>query len=142
MGVRNHGVDTRWATREDGDIVAHLAKAVGFTFPGVELDWSTLAPYWLVGELDGQIVGALQVLIAYPVSRIDHMMIDPDLTNRERYCVIEAMTGHGELALGMMGCSLVSTSIDTDRGDASLRMAERRRWVDSGTVHHLWKRIR
>ena len=52
-------IDVRLAQNEDGIAIAALIKEMGFA--GIQdLDWSDIYPYWLVAEMDGEIVGAVE----------------------------------------------------------------------------------
>ena len=53
------------ASNEDGDGIHRLVLTSGFEIPG--LDWHDIYPHWLVAEIEGKIVGCLQVCLGKPI---------------------------------------------------------------------------
>ena len=49
-------MNVRLAQDSDGPRIGALAKASGFGVDGI--DWSSVHPFWLVVERDGEVIGA------------------------------------------------------------------------------------
>lgn len=134
-------VELRFAHDSDGPRVAEIAQACGFVFEGYEVDWSRLEPYWIVATIDERIVAALQVLPAYPIGRIDYLMIDPELGMRERAVTARRITDRAQDVLRLAGCPLAGSTINPEEDASYLRVAERRGWVVWNHVVSVVKRM-
>lgn len=130
-------VQVRYALDEDGPRIGELAALCGA--PG--LDWSRVAPYWLVALLDDEIVGALQMLYGYPLARIDFLWIDPALGRRERALVTRDITDFAIVMLHAGGCEIVASSIDSSL-KSYLRVAAGRGWSLVGETITVMRRLR
>ena len=92
-------VSIRMATNDDGPAVGALVEA---SLPSVDLgkiDWSEVSPYWLVAEVDDQIVGCLQIALGKPFGHLEHLALVPDLPDRTKAKAVKAMVMRG---LGML----------------------------------------
>jgi hypothetical protein len=132
----------RWALDADGPRVAELATACGLVFEGFEIDWSRLEPYWLVAEINDIVVAAIQVLPAFPIGRIDYLLVDPTLSKRTRAVAVKRITDHGTALLRLSGCQIAGSEISQKRNDDYLRVAIRRGWVVLSKTYSIVKRLR
>ncbi len=76
------GIKIRIASDDDGPTIGALAWDNGFRLKGVT--WDRVYPYWLVAELKGDIVGAVQISHGIPVARIETLCMSEKLSHRER----------------------------------------------------------
>lgn len=76
------GIKIRIASDEDGPTIGALAWDNGFRLKGVT--WERVYPYWLVAELEGRIIGALQISHGIPVGRVETLCMADGLSHRER----------------------------------------------------------
>lgn len=90
MTERHGNIVTRLATDDEGPVLHDLAKRCGFL--GGELEWRTVFPFWWVAECEGQILGAIQFLLSHPIARMEHLAIDPDLSDRTRGVIVLLLT--------------------------------------------------
>ena len=75
-------ITTRLATDEEGQAI----KALMSQFHAVEdwVDFSRVAPFWIVAEMDGKIVGCIQTLPSRPFGSLENLHILESLRKRER----------------------------------------------------------
>ena len=76
------GIKIRIASDDDGPTIGALAWDNGFRLKGVT--WDRVYPYWLVAELKGDIVGAVQISHGIPVARVETLCMSDKLSHRER----------------------------------------------------------
>lgn len=112
-------VRVRMATDADGPRIGELGVAQGLALDGI--DWSEVAPYWLVAETESgvwgagpgeaMIVGALQLCLAKPFGRLEMLYLDGALTQRQRARVGKALVGGGLLALKVFGAQFALAQV-------------------------------
>ncbi len=135
-------LEARWIREDDAPALAKLAKAAGFVFLGMEIDWASAAPYWLGVEREDVLVAALQVVAAQPMGKIDYLMVDPSLPLLVRTRVVVKAIDTAQDFLRRAGCQLVASYIAPDRNDDYLSAARERGWVERESVVSLWRRLR
>lgn len=88
------------ATNADGPRIGELIQAAGFDVIG--LDWSMVAPYWLVANIGNEIIGCLQVCLGRPVGQLENLVMDDSLSHREKAMTVKLLleTGYETLRLG------------------------------------------
>jgi hypothetical protein len=59
------------------------------------LQWDRIAPYWLVAEIGGEIVGALQTCPSRPIGRLEMLSLDRDLTHGAKALTVKALAYGG-----------------------------------------------
>lgn len=59
------------------------------------LQWDQIHPFWLVAELDGKIVGALQTCPSRPVGRLEMLSISRDLSGPAKALTVKALAYGG-----------------------------------------------
>ncbi len=69
-------VDYRLARANDGPAIGKLMNEAG----DYGVDWSTVDPsnWWIVAERDGDVVGAVQVIMSRPYGYIGEIIVRPD----------------------------------------------------------------
>ena len=89
-------LSVRLAQNEDGEAIKRLVQTgpEAFAPEGVDLDWTDIYPFWIVAEQGDRIVGALQVIPARPVGRVEMLSVDPELPDRERARVVRLFLDH------------------------------------------------
>ena len=97
-------VTIRMAENSEGRTIGALVVAAGFDV--ARLDWAVVNPWWLVAEIDGHIVGCIDILPSRPVGRLEMLAVHPELSNRKRAKVVKALLGHGLALLQRAGCEI------------------------------------
>ena len=102
-------ISIRLATNDEGPIIKGFVAATGF----VEdyLDWSQIFPFWLVAEVEGEIVGCLQVCPSRPIGRLEFLYTVPELSHKMRSLVVWQLIVTGKEVLRHEGAQLVSAVI-------------------------------
>jgi N-acetylglutamate synthase-like GNAT family acetyltransferase len=67
------------ASNAQGEAIGQLVRDAGFEVEDVE--WSDIAPYWLVAVQDGEVVGCIQVAPAKPFGRLEMLAVSAELTD-------------------------------------------------------------
>ena len=116
----------RIAENADGKQIGELAWAAGFTVEGV--NWEDVYPYWLVAELHGGIVGAIQVLPGKPVGRLEMLCVDKSLRKRDRGAVVMALLYQALAVLELHGSQLASGFLPTEMQSYARVIAKRGAW--------------
>lgn len=70
---RTH-IMVRAAVDADGEQIGALVWRAGFTVESI--DWTHIQPYWLVAEVNGTILGAIQMCPGKPMARLELLSID------------------------------------------------------------------
>ena len=110
LAADRKAIDVRLAQNKDGDDIHGLVSSSGQEISG--LDWSDIYPYWLVVEMDGRIVGCLQVCAGKPMGRLDWLAYDQGLSHQSRARVIKIMVDQGFLVLKLHGAQIVACMVD------------------------------
>ena len=100
----------RLATDADGTAVGDLVWRGGFRVDGI--DWTDLGSYWLVAENGVGIVGCLQVLPGKPIGRLEFLVVDEELTHRERATISRDLSIQGYATLKLAGAQAASNLVD------------------------------
>ena len=134
-------VTIRIATDADAPVVQALAeKDAGFSFEGWTLDWSHIFPDWIVAEVEGKIVAALQVLPGKPVGRMEILSVDPTLSQATRTHVVKRITDWGVAFLVSQGCDGAMGVIPEEWSSYKV-IAERKGWVSISKGDLMLKRL-
>lgn len=134
-------VEIRLATDYDGPALRKLASDSGLAFEGFSLDWSRVAPYWLVADTEDGIVAALQVLVSFPIGRIDCLLRDATASKAILAKSVARLVRQAENMLRVAGCEVAGSYIATKREDDFLELAEQRGWVPMQEVVQLFRRL-
>lgn len=133
--MKENPVKTRLALDGEGSLVATLAAHSGFCFKGWDIDWSRVHPHWLIAEYEGRPIGTINVCLGRPVTRLEIMGIDPEVSQRIRGCTALALTDAGSVIARQYGAEAISGLIPFDNPSYK-RVALRRGWIvlDSGNL--------
>lgn len=117
----------RLAQPEEGPLVGSLVKAYGG--PAWEwIDWSSVYPYWLIGEVGGTPRGVIMALPGRPFGFIDHLFIDPTCTARQKAVLARDLSYAALEACRQFGAQLTTSYLRST--DASWEaIATKRGWV-------------
>ncbi len=94
-------IDIRVAENSEGDIVQELVKQAGLDIVGA--DWSDIAPYWLIGRIDGEDLATVQVCPAKPIGSLKFLAVQKGLSNRKHALLVAQMTKQGFAVLARSG---------------------------------------
>ena len=97
-------IEVRLASNEDGDDVHRLVLAGGEEISG--LDWHDIYPHWLVAEIEGKIVGCIQVCLGKPIGFLDGLLLEQGLDHQINARLIKALTHQGFLVLEKYGAQV------------------------------------
>ena len=122
-------VDVRWAHPSDADSMARIAESSGFVIPGVEIDWSKLGHSWIAAEIDGEIVGACQILIGYPVGRVDYLLLDQSLPKVTKAIVVVTMIRVMSQMMKAAGVEVVCTYVNEEKDPSHYGMLLEEGWI-------------
>lgn len=131
-------ISIRLAEDADGPRIGELARASGFGVEGI--DWTSVHPHWLAAELDGRVVGAIQIILSKPIGWLEMLSLDPDLTPREQAMAVKALVERGLLSLKVFGAQLAMGVVPSEMVGYQ-RILERRGAVDTGSGHTWAKRL-
>lgn len=100
---------------EDAPMVRELVTR---QYPYLDaLDWTKIAPWWLIAVQDERIVGALQIGASLPIGRIEYLCISPALRHADRaraaFHLMHTALGY----LRRLGCSMAQGIIGKPYSD-------------------------
>lgn len=95
----------RFAHDAEGNAIAQMVHTCHDQIPNVS--WQKIAPYWIVAEHEGEIVGCLNVCYAVPIGRLEWMSFIPGLPYKTRALSVKALMALGQIALKQTGSSAV-----------------------------------
>jgi len=104
------------------DLVDQATKAFGWQYPAC--DWSRVAPFWYVADLQGWLLGAVQVCVGLPLSRIELLSVHQGLSQTKRAKVVKALLGRALHDLQVNGATLACGMIPMV-DDEFVRIVER-----------------
>jgi hypothetical protein len=104
----------RIASDDDGPEIGRLAYEQGFAVEGI--DFSHVHPYWLVAEIEGKIVGALQLCTGLPIGWLEMLFLDPKLSKPDRIRTFKALVERGLFALEAFGSQVAMWSVPHELG--------------------------
>lgn len=95
----------RLATDQDGESVRELVeKQHGMAD---FLTWDHIAPYWLVAEIDGEMVGAMQTCPSRPVGRLEMLSLSRGLSPAAKALTVKALAYAGMAVINGHGAQQV-----------------------------------
>lgn len=100
----------RAARNDEGEAIHALLDAQttvsGWRLPKVR--WDRVAPFWYVAEIQGVLLGAVQICIGWPVGRIELLAVLPGLSKTKRAKVVKALSYHVFAAMRLDGTELAA----------------------------------
>jgi hypothetical protein len=104
------------------------------------LQWDRIAPYWLVAEIGGVIVGALQTCPSRPIGRLEMLSLARDLCPRAKAVTVKALAMAGMSVILGHGAQQVQMFVPEDLTEYRA-ILESRGAVVLDTGHMLAKRL-
>lgn len=87
---------------EDTPRLGQLAQS---RFKDQQIDWSACEPDgWILAELDGEVMSAIQVCPMKPIGVVEHWVVDESLSHRERFRVLGSLAHAAFDVLDSAGC--------------------------------------
>ena len=105
-------VTVRMAKNEEGDTIKGFAFEVGFV--DKDIDWSNIEPYWLVAEMEGMVIGTIQVCPSRPIGRLEVLYVIPEVKNELRRIAVTMLMMTGIQTLRENGAQLVGGLVDLE----------------------------
>ena len=103
-------IQIRMALPDEGPAIGELE---GFKFKGWEMDWSDIGEGWLVAEMDGRIVGAIQVSPGKPFGRLESLAVEKDLGLKARAVIVKKLCYAALATLRALGCQAAIGMVQT-----------------------------
>jgi len=130
----------RLAQNSESEIVAALVEP-HFQMGGWELDFSAIFPYWLVAEIAGEVVGAVNIRISIPLSSIEMLVVKDELDGDERREVVPMLIDAAMTICAAHGASGASTMV-SDENAGFLKSLEQNGYVVGNRGSTVFGRIR
>ncbi len=131
-------IKIRIAQNSDGKIIEHLVKSSGFDIK--DIDWNDVYPYWLVADLNGEVIGCIQTCISKPIGRLEMLAVIEDLNPVLRSIVVKSLLYAGGATLKAAGAQIAMSMIEF--GSQSFKkLLKRRGCVVVGQGNMIAKRL-
>ncbi len=108
-------INMRLAVADDAIAMECLADYSGFFTIGFDIDWSDIYPHWIVAEIDGTVVGAIEVCPGKPIGRLEFLMIGPGLSHTRRAKVTMQLIYAGMATLRQGGSQLCCWTVSFEQ---------------------------
>ena len=116
----------RAAEDAEGEAIHALVDAstaqYGYTIPACS--WARVKPFWYVAEIQGELLGAVQICIGWPVGRVEMLSIRPGLSHTKTAKVVKALLYHAFHAMKLDGTTLICSLVAESQTDF-IRILER-----------------
>jgi hypothetical protein len=104
------------------------------------LRWDQISPYWLVAEIDGEIVGCIQTRPSRPIGGLENLATLRRLSDVERGLVVRNLVLSGSAVLVGHGCQIADGFIPFELRSYK-RVLKKRGAVVSGQGNLMARRI-
>lgn len=133
LGRALREVRVRMARDPEGMAIAQMVHSNHEGVPHAQ--WSSIYPYWMVAEKDGEMVGCVQICYSVPIGRLEFLSFAPGLPYRTRALAVKALLNLGTLSLKKTGASFVAGCLGFDqKGFKEILKAEGCVVLTSGNV--------
>ena len=105
--MKPNNIQIRMAKAKDEPRLADLVDFTGLP----PVNWEGAHPNWIVAEVDGEIVGTIQIALARPVGHAEFLNVDLGLTGRERFWVSLKLSKAAEYALKSTGSDFLTAVV-------------------------------
>jgi len=116
----------RAAENHEGEAIHALVDAMtaqyGYTLPACR--WDRVSPFWYVAEVQGELMGAVQLCIGWPIGRLELLSVRPGLSHTKTAKVVKALLCHAFKAMALDGTTLACVLVP-DRDNEFTRILER-----------------
>ena len=123
----------RAAVNEEGEAIHALVDAMtmqyGWKVP--QCRWDRVAPFWYGAEVQGVLLGAVQICIGWPIGRIELLSVRPGLSHTKTAKIVKALLYHAFGAMKLDGTELACALV-SDKENHFMRVLER--WGAKGSV--------
>lgn len=120
-------IKVRLARDDEGHIVERLVSEIWFV--DMDLDFSKVFPYWLLAEISGVPVGAINVRHSLPLWSVEMLSIDSSLSKRHRGAVVIMLINSANALAKGSGADGI-TGVIPDDMPGYKRVAERREYQE------------
>ena len=103
-------------------LVDAMTKQYGYTLP--DCSWDRIHPFWYVAEVQGELMGAVQICIGWPIGRIELLSVRPGLSHTKTAKVVKALLYHVFHAMALDGTTLACALV-ADKNNEFTRILER-----------------
>jgi hypothetical protein len=137
--VKRAKIEVRIANNDEGKFIADLCKNMGFL--GLDdLNWHNIYPHWLVAEMEGSIVGALEVLVGRPIGRAEFLCVSQELNQIEKARISQMLLINAMATLKLSGAETMMCIIPFSNKQLK-RMVKNRGGTVCASGNMLTKRI-
>lgn len=116
----------RAARNDEGEAIHELVDAMtmqyGYRLPATR--WDRVAPFWYVAEVQGVLLGAVQLCIGWPIGRIELLSVRPGLSHTKTAKIVKALLYHVFAAMRMDGTTLACALV-ADKDNHFTKVLER-----------------
>lgn len=123
---KGYEFQVRHATDADGEgihaLVDQMTQSQGWTLP--ECDWSKVAPFWYVADLQGWLIGAVQVCVGRPMSRIELLSVHQKISRTKQAKVAKMLLARAVHDLRVNGATM-ACGVVTGPENGFVRIVER-----------------
>lgn len=135
-----HEIVIRLAEDREGARVGELVEGMLVNVNMGVIDWSRVFPHWIVAEVDGSIVGAVQISLGTPIARMENLSLDKALTGSLKAKVVDALMRQGLGALQRSGAQVVTGMVAFSRKKYR-KVLEKRGAVIGYSGHTMFMRV-
>lgn len=128
----------RMATNAEGEAIHRLVEQAGFKVTGI--DWSRIAPFWLVVEMNEKIVGCIQVCLSLPIGRIEMLSVDKDVPHITRSRIFQMLAVSAASTLKAAGAQM-ATMLISFQNKPQKKLLKKRGCVSISTGNLMAKRL-
>jgi hypothetical protein len=86
-----------------------MTMQYGYKLP--DCSWDRVKPFWMVSEIQGELLGAIQICIGWPLGRIELLAIRPGLSRTKTAKVAKALIYYALRQMAIDGTTLACTQI-------------------------------
>lgn len=90
-------------------LVDESTKKYGYMLPACR--WDRIEPFWYVAEVGGYLLGAIQVCVGRPISRVELLAVRPGLSQSKKAKIVKLLLMRVVQALSLDGTTLISMII-------------------------------
>ena len=103
-------------------LVDAMTKQYGYVLPACR--WDRVKPFWYVADCAGELMGAVQLCIGWPVGRLELLSVRPGLSHTKTAKVVKALLYHAFHAMSLDGTTLACALV-ADKDNEFTRVLER-----------------
>jgi len=116
----------RAARNDEGEAIHELVDLMtaqyGWKLPACR--WDRITPFWYVAEVQGYLLGAVQVCVGWPIGRLELLSVRPGLSHTKTAKIVKALLYHCFEAMRLDGTELVCALV-ADKDNEFTRILER-----------------